>query len=57
LAPSRHSAAKQHVGRFRRKADINRQAKQAGWVANDPERTSFRAASPRPQEPATSAEL
>jgi len=34
--PSRHFAAKQRFGRFRREADINWQAKPAGSVANDP---------------------
>jgi hypothetical protein len=27
------------LGRFRREADINWQAKPAGWVENDPERS------------------
>jgi hypothetical protein len=41
--PSRHFAAKQRFGRFRREADINWQTKPAGSVANDPERTLNRA--------------
>jgi hypothetical protein len=34
--PSRHFAAKQRFGRFRREADIDWLAKPAGSVANDP---------------------
>jgi hypothetical protein len=37
--PSRHFAAKQRFGHFRREADINWQTKPAGSVANDPKRT------------------
>jgi len=37
--PSRHFACAQQSGRFRREADINRQAEPAGSVENDPERT------------------
>jgi hypothetical protein len=40
FGPSRHFAVAQHFGRFRREADINWQTKPAGWVANDPDRTS-----------------
>jgi hypothetical protein len=40
--PSRHFAAKQSSGRFRREADIDWQAKPAGSVANDPKRTLVR---------------
>jgi hypothetical protein len=34
-----HFAAKQRIGRFRRGADIDWQARSAGSVANDPTRT------------------
>jgi hypothetical protein len=37
---SRHFAAAQQLGRFRREADINWQTKPAGSVANDPKRIS-----------------
>jgi hypothetical protein len=37
--PSRHFAAAQQLGRFRREADINWQARSAGSVENDPEPT------------------
>jgi hypothetical protein len=33
--PSRHFAAAQQLGRFRREADIDRQARSAGSVANE----------------------
>ena len=36
--PSRHSAAKQRFGRFRKEADIKYLAGPAGSVANDPSR-------------------
>jgi len=36
FGPSRHFAAAQQLGRFRREADINWQARSAGSVANDP---------------------
>jgi len=39
IGPSRHFAAKQRVGRFRRKADIKQQAGLASKVPNDPSRT------------------
>jgi hypothetical protein len=37
--PSRHFAAERRRGRFRREADINRQARPISTVANDPKRT------------------
>jgi hypothetical protein len=37
--PSRHFAAAQQLGRFRREADIKWQAGPAGKVANDPQQT------------------
>jgi hypothetical protein len=40
FGPSRRFAATQHFGRFWGEADINRQTKPAGSVANDPEPTS-----------------
>jgi hypothetical protein len=39
IGPSRHFAAKQRFGRFRREADIKWQAGPTGKVANDPELT------------------
>jgi hypothetical protein len=38
--PKRRFAAMQHFGCFRSKADMNRQAKRAGSVENDPQRIS-----------------
>jgi hypothetical protein len=37
---SRHFTAMQHSGRFRGEADMDRQAKPAGSVENDPSATS-----------------
>jgi hypothetical protein len=37
--PTRHFAATQDVGRFGTETDINRQARPAASVANDPKRT------------------
>ena len=36
FGPQRHSRATPDVGRFRTEADINRQARTAASVANDP---------------------
>jgi hypothetical protein len=38
--PSRHFAAERRRGRFRREADINRQARPVSTLANDPYATS-----------------
>jgi hypothetical protein len=38
--PSRHIGTKPKFGRFRSLADMDRQAKPAGSVENDPKRTS-----------------
>jgi hypothetical protein len=40
FAPSRHFAARQDFGRFRREADIKWEAGPAGLVENDPTATS-----------------
>jgi putative tryptophan/tyrosine transport system substrate-binding protein len=48
FGPSRHFAAKQRSGRFRREADIDWQAEPAGSVANDPTRTSAENPAVRP---------
>ena len=39
VGPSRHFAAKQRLGRFRKEADIKWQEGPASSVANDPEQT------------------